>query len=144
MPDHPEDAADVPGRQGLRHDVGNRPHVGLLLLERHVDAVVADLDVERVGPVVETRRLARQRVEVPAVPGTAHVAVLDRALAERSALVRASVVQCPVGALEVRHAQGLATAADGLDAPLGQLVGCEDPGPRGLRLALRHRSTPGC
>ncbi len=123
--DHAEHVAHAPGDHRLGHHVGHGALVLRLLLEGHVHAVVALLDVEGLHAVVEAGRLARERVVVPAVPGAAQQAVLDGAFAQRAALVRALVVEGAELALDARHADRLQAAGDGLDASLGQLLQVE-------------------
>ena len=130
VPHHPPHPADPPVDQGFRHQVGHRLHMQLILGQPDIDAILPHLHLVDLDPVVvPAGGLSGERMEVPAVPGAAQPAVLDGALAERPALVRALVVQRGIDALVARHAHGLAAAADGLHAALGQLVGSEDPEP---------------
>ena len=123
MPHHAEDMLDAPVDHGLGHHVAGCAHMRRLFQDRHVDAIVAHLGGERFDAVVvSARRLAAQRVEVPAVPGAAQVAVLDRAFAERPALVRALVVQGGVLAFVVRQAHGAHTTGHTLHAAVGELA----------------------
>ena len=130
MPHHSPNVPDAPAHERLGHEVADRAHVPPLLLESHVDAIVADL--HRIGGhavVVPPRRRARKGVEVPPVPGTPKHAVLDRALPEWPPLVWTAVVQCRETTFEARHAKGRMGACDGLHATLWKLVHVEDTVP---------------
>ena len=98
-------------------------------LDADEDLAVADL--ERVGDrlVVEPGGLAVERAVVEAVPRAAQQAVLDRALAERPALVRAVVVERRELPVVVDERDALVAGRDRRDAALGQLVGGEDAVP---------------
>ena len=98
--DHAEHVGDAPRDHRLDHHVGDRARVRCGDVgQRDVDAVGAHLDREARGRVGEARRRAAgERVVVVAVPRAAQQPVLDRALAERAALVRAVVVERAVRA----------------------------------------------
>jgi hypothetical protein len=140
--DHAEHGGHAPVDQGLRHQVADRGGVDGRLLHRDVDAVVALLD--RVGGhavVVGAGRPAAQRVEVPAVPGAAQPAVaglvaLDAALAQRPALVRAGVLECPDLALVPGQRDRLAASLHREHAALARLAGHGDLVPDRLQTIL--------
>jgi len=134
--DHSEHVLDAPVDHGARHDVGHRLLVGVLLDDPDEDLAVADL--ERVGDrlVVEARALAVERAIVEAVPRAAQQAVLDRALAERSALVRAVVVQRRELPVVVDERDRLVPGGDRRDTALGKFGRAEHAVPR------RHWSFP--
>ena len=127
VPHHPPHPPHPPVHQSLRHNVRDRLDVHFMFGQPYVDPVLAHVDlVGSDSVVVAARGLARQRMEIPAVPGAAQPPVLDGALAQGPALMRALVVERGVDALVAGHADGLAAAAHGLHAALGQLVGGED------------------
>jgi len=123
--DHPEDPLHVPGDERLDEDVAHRTDTLALRGESDVHAVLADLDGEGLDAVVEARRLAVERVVVPAVPGTPEQAVLDRSLAQRAALVGAAVVEGSVLVAHARHADGVVLAGDRLHPPVPEFVAVE-------------------
>ena len=74
-----------------------------------------------------TGRLARERVEIPAVPGAAQPALtvdalFDRAFTQRTTLVRAAVVHGAVLVIEMDKGKGRCADGDGLDPPVGQFA----------------------
>ena len=126
VPDHAEGPTHAPVRHRLGHHVGDRRYVRGFLGETDVHAVVAHLYRERLhAVVVRARRPPRRRVKIPAVPWATQPAVLDRALTERSLLMRTRVVQRGDLALVVRHAHGRAPAGDRFDTAVRQLVEIE-------------------
>lgn len=131
MPHHAEDVLDTPVDHRLEHQVANRPDMGPLLGQAHIDTVVADFDRKRRDAVIEARRFSCQRVKIPAVPRATQQAVLDRAFAKRATLVRALISERCVLAVEVSHAQRQVGAGRGLDAPFGKLIGTQHPVPNG-------------
>ena len=139
VPDHAEHGVDAPRHQRLHQHVGDAARAFDNIGQRHVGAVGALLDRERDRRVAEPlRRPAGRRVVVVAVPRTAQQPVLDRALAQRAALVGTVVVQRadPPAAAGDRHA---ATVDDrGMHATLvGDGV---DAVPAGRRPTGRHRA----
>ena len=123
VPDHAEDVPDAPGDHGLDHHVGDRARVGRQRLDADVDAVVADLDGVRRDLVGElARRAPGQRAVVEAVPRAAQQPVLDRALAEWAALVRAAIVERAVLAVVVGERHGPMARDNRAHAALGQLL----------------------
>jgi hypothetical protein len=122
----PNTCCDTPVDQGLGHHVTDGALVDLLRRQADVDAVVALLDGKGLDAVVVPRRLTGERVVVPTVPGAAQQAVLDGALAQGAALVRAGVVQRAVLAVEAGHAQGAQAAGGALDPAVGEFVLVQD------------------
>jgi hypothetical protein len=92
-------------------------------LDRDVDVAVAQLE-RKAGRLVDelAGRAAGERVVVVAVPGAAKEAVLDRALAQRPALMRTPVVQRRPFALIVDQRDLLETGVNGRDPALGKVV----------------------
>jgi hypothetical protein len=128
--DHAEHVGETPRHERLHDDVGDRALRLGIGWQRGVDTVVADLDAEAGRGVGEARRwLARHGRVVVAVPRASQPTVLDRALAEWAALVRAGVVETAVGAVVMGDGEGPAADGDGGDAALRQLVEPEDAVP---------------
>ncbi len=126
MAHNSEHIANAPIGEGLGHDVGHGGLVWSVFRERDIDAVVSNFDgVGGHAIAVALGRVSGGGVVVPAVPRAAQHAVLDRTLAERTALVGALVRKRCVLALEVRHAHSVHADALGLHAALGQLVQIE-------------------
>ena len=99
MADHTEDALHPPVDQGLGDDIRYRPLVRRFGLKPDKDFLAAQFNRVRplAGVFMSARRGAGQRIEIPAVPGTPDPAFsldanLDRAFAERPALVWAVIV----------------------------------------------------
>ena len=128
VPDHAEDVLDAPVDHRLGHQVRDGRDVRVVL---HADEHLAVADLERIGRrlVVEAGRGAVERAVVKPVPRAAQQPVLDRALAERAALVRAVVVERGELPVVVDERDALVTGRDGRDATFRQLVGCQDPVP---------------
>src|SRR5262249_26041358 len=105
-----------------------RRHEDRPLLDR--GRVAADLDgrVIGVGP--------RGHVPAPAVPGTDHDLALHVPLAQRSAPVRAEVVDRVVAARHVEHGDALAVHLNGPRLALAELAD------RGDLRPVRHSSSP--
>jgi hypothetical protein len=115
----PPDLPDTPVDQRLGDNVGYRPFVRLLFGKADVDAIVAFLDRERPDTViVRTGRLARQWIEVPAVPWTPEIACFDRSLAEGTPLMRTVVIEGSILTVVMRYSHGRVATADGLDPAL--------------------------
>jgi len=92
--DHAEHVRDPERDQRLHQHVRHRPHVRRGGGQADVDPrPPAGLPRRRPPRRKPLRRPAGQRVVVIPVPGTAQPAVLDRALAQRAALMRAPVLQ---------------------------------------------------
>ncbi len=136
VPDHAEDRVDPPRDERLHQHVGHRSRAVGDRGQLDVGAVGALLDRVRRGRVGEARgRAPGGRAVVVAVPRAAQPAVLDRALAERAALVRAVVVQradAPAAAGEGHRAAVHDRGAD--PALVGDLIEAV-PG-------AGHRATP--
>ena len=123
VPDHAEHVRDTPVHHRLDHDVGDGARRVGFVLEADVDAVVAHLDREARRGVAETRRgSAGERVVVVPVPRAPEHALLDRALAEWSALVRAVVVERAVSVADARQREGAGAGGDGADPTVLQVV----------------------
>jgi hypothetical protein len=120
---------DAPVGQGLHHEVTDRSNVGFRFRKTHVDAVIADIDIEGLDPVVVARRLAGDRIVVPSVPRTPQKPVLDRSLTERPTLVGAVIVEGAIPSLVAGHAQGAVETGNGLDPALRKVVRVEYLGP---------------
>ena len=129
MPDHAENLFDAPIGQGLHHEIANRTKMFLFSWHANIDAIVACLDLEGLDPVVITRRLAGDRVVVPPVPRATQEPVLDRALTERPALVRAMIVESAIAPFVAGHAERPVATGDRFDPALGQLIRVEYLGP---------------
>jgi hypothetical protein len=126
--DHAEHVRDAPVDHRLGHEVGDRVDVRRILdADEHL--AVTDLERVRRRLVVEAGRGARERAVVIAVPRAAQQAVLDRALAERAALVRAVVVQRGELPVVVDERDALVPGSDGGDPAFRELVGGEDAMP---------------
>ena len=102
------------------------PSWGCGYVERDVDTIVAAFHgICLNAVVVASRRFPSERVVIPSMPWTTEETFLDRALAERSFLVGALVVESRVLPLVVRHAHGRQPAGDRFDAAVGKLVELE-------------------
>ena len=131
--DDPEDVPDVPVDQRLDDDVRDRAFVWLWRRKADVDPVGALLDgIGSDAVVVGARRLAGQRIEIPAVPGTAQPAGLDRSLPEGAALMGTRVLEGGVLAPVVGQRNGRVPTRDGGDAARRKLVLRRRPVPRQL------------
>jgi hypothetical protein len=108
VPNHAENRIDAPVAHGFDHHVGYRCHVRFFYRHADINTIFAYFNRECLDAIVEApRRLAGNRVEVPAVPGTAQPAVFDRAFAEGPTLVRTAVVERADFALVMRHQHDL-------------------------------------
>ena len=117
--DHAEDRVDAMGDESLDEDVGHRPRRPGQVGKSDVRAVGALIDlIGRHGVGEVPGRLARHRVVVIAVPRAAQEALLDRALAERAALVRALVLERPEPCAASSERDGAAVDDDAADPSL--------------------------
>src|SRR5207237_1281369 len=100
--------------------IGDGARTGSLGRQPDIDAVVAYIDGIRLRLVAKPGgRGAVDRVVVVAVPRAAQPALLDRPFAERSALVRATIVQRSVAAAEARERERAVSCRDRLHSALG-------------------------
>ena len=103
----------------------------------HVDAVVAYVDRERLGPVDETRRRgAIDRAIVVAVPRTPQPTVLDGSFTQRAALMRAMVVERAVASVAMGERERAVSGLHRLHTTVGQLIEISDPMPLGHELGM--------
>ena len=108
VPDHTEDGVYTPVGHGLNQDVADRAGMRSRRRSTHVHAVLAH--VHGIGEHIEigpTGRLAGERVKVESVPGATNLVVLQGALAQRTALVGAAVVDGTETAVQFGQRHGL-------------------------------------
>ena len=110
MADHAKHTGHAPIGHCLGHDVGDRARARGKRWDADIDAIIAYIDIEHVltGILMPARRLAGQRVEVPAMPWAAQPAfaldaLFNRTFTERPALVRTLIVHGGVLTLKVHQ-----------------------------------------
>ena len=127
---HAEHCSDAPVGHRLHEHVGNRALTFGLRRQCGIHAVVADFDRVGIRCVVERwRRGAVARRVVVAVPRAPQPATLDRALTERTTLMRAGVVERPEGVPHPGDAQTAPTDRDAGDPLVAEFVESEHPMP---------------
>ncbi len=128
--DHAEHGVDTVGHQGLDDRVADGPATRLVGRQPDVHAVLALLDAVRRHRVREAFRWpSGPGVVVVAVPRAAQPAVLDRALADGPALVRAPVLQRSDPSAAASQGDRAAVDDRGRDAPFRRHVLGLDPMP---------------